>query len=187
MKNLKKIALLLSILTVFAISCKSSQDALNSTFDVITDDPTSVPDNPPEQISKPENTPFPENFVFKTTDLYFEPSSSWNTYLTVHVDKGSLNGKSLKYRTQSSFESRTAGVSDPKGVLSALGTIEDRGVAGQLQIPINGSLYGAMGSAGQRAKVKYDVYIDVNVSEGENQYNTGVRTIYIEMYKRYSI
>ena len=41
-----------------------------------------------------------------------------------------------------------------------------------------GSLYSALGSSGQRAKVKLEIYIDTA------GYSTGVRTVYIDIYRR---
>ena len=177
MKNLKKITLLLSILTVFAISCKDAQQAVSSTFDVITDDPTSVPDNPPSIITKPDLPQFPEDFIFKTKDIYFESPDSRLYYLTVNVDRGSLSGKALSFKTYASFESRTTGVANPAGVLSAF-SFRDAGLANQVFIDVAGSLYSALGSSGQRAKVKLEIYIDTA------GYSTGVRTVYIDIYRR---
>ena len=182
MKNLKKIALLLSIITVFVISCGGSQAALNSTFDVITDDPTSVPDNPPTVVEGTDLEPLPEDFTITPTEYSATDISqgNWGTTFTVDIQKGS-RVKSYSLKTQASFENRTAGIANPTGVLSSIELRNPNFSAypDRRQLDVNASIFAALGSKGQSAKIKLDVYVDAK--EDSKNFRTGIRTLYINV------
>ena len=182
MKNLKKIALLLSIITVFVISCGGSQAALNSTFDVITDDPTSVPDNPPTVVEGTDLEPLPEDFTITPTEYSATDISqgNWGTTFTVNIQKGS-RVKSYSLKTQASFENRTSGIANPTGVLSSieLRNPNFQAYPDRRQLDVNASIFAALGSKGQSAKIKLDVYVDAK--EDSKNFRTGIRTLYINV------
>ena len=201
MKNLKKIALLLSILTVFAISCQDAQQTVSSTFDVITDDPTSVPDNPPTVVEDTTLDPLPEDFTITPTEYSATDISqgNWGTTFTVDIQKGSrVKSYSLKtqasfenrtdgianpnsLKTQASFENRTDGIANPTGVLSSieLRNPNFQAYPDRRQLDVNASIFAALGSKGQSAKIKLDVYVDAK--EDSKNFRTGIRTLYINV------
>ena len=183
MKNLKKIALLLSIITVFVISCGGSQQALNSTFDVITDDETSVPDNPPSVVKDPDLEPLPEDFKMTPENFSSEDinQGNWGVAHPVNIQKGT-RVSSFSYQTVASFESRTAGVANPKGVLSSIELRNPQSslLPNQYRLDVKSTMFGALGSSGQSAKIKVEVYIDAQDSNGK-KFQTGVRTLYVSV------
>ncbi len=184
MKNLKKITLLLSILTVFAISCQDAQQAVSSTFDVITDDPTSVPDNPPTVVEDTNLEPLPEDFTITPTEYSATDISqgNWGTTFTVNIQKGS-HVKSYSLKTQASFENRTSGIANPTGVLSSieLRNPNFQAYPDRRQLDVNASIFAALGSKGQTAKIKLDVYVDAVGEDNNKNFRTGIRTLYINV------
>ena len=182
MKNLKKIALLLSIITVFVISCGGSKAALGSTSGVITDDTTSVPDNPPPVVENPELEPLPDDFTLPTEySKTYISQENWDTTFTIDIQKGS-RVKSYSLKTQASFENRTDGIANPTGVLSSIELRNPNfpGFPDIRQLVVKASIFEALGSAGKSAKIKLDVYVDAK-GESDEVFNTGIRTLYINV------
>ena len=170
MRNLKKLSLLF-IAVVFSISCNNIK-SLNASFDVITDDNISVPDEPPDVVENGKK--FPNNFTVQD-NAYFESQNRWNYSINLETERGKLKNKKLNLQTYSKFIEYTSGIDDPKEVLDALSIRDPNVSTGQLQLDINSSIFDALGSKGQRAKIKVDIYIN---SKG---YNTGIRTVYLDI------
>ena len=183
MKQIKKLALLFSILTVFAISCQNAQKALNSSFDIVTDDKTSVPDNPPTPVKGGED--LPADFTITPTSFSSEDLATAYSGQSheVRIKKGSAV-KSYELKTQASFIEHTAGVANAKGILEAIELKPSYDLVDKdsdhYRLRVDSSMFNALGARGHSAKIKLDVYIDAQKTSGD-KYNTGIKTLYVNV------
>lgn len=196
MKNLKKAILLLSILAAFTVSCKNAQQALNSSFEVI-EDGTAEPATPPVSIiPEPgdERKPFPseEELWLVEKEFYFDDSTYPNGlthYFEFGYNKNDSNLRDFLYRTRYKRQSQTTVVERTKGVASA----SDLAKSVYIVNDINGllyrnglcvakSAYDALGSAGQYAKMKVEIFFeDTEPKNNKDGYQSGSRTLWVEV------
>ena len=179
MKNIKKLILLFSILSVVAISCQNAQKALNSSFDIVTDDKTSFPDNPPIQVTG--KTEFPDDFTITPTSFSSEDIASGVAGQSheVRINKGGTV-KSYELKTQAGFIEHTAGVANAKGILEAIELYNPNlsGDPDHYRLRVDSSMFNALGGKGHSAKIKLDVYIN---AKDPQELNTGIRTLYVNV------
>lgn len=203
MNNLKKFILLLSIVSIFAIGCSGSKEAFNSTFDVITDDPTIVPENPPftlpEEDSNTDSSSgstttenvkrLPSSFDFLNKNDYIELDSragNFSSSTPVNIADLALTQVDIA-GTQASFLEYTSGVSNPENILKSISIINNprNHQDSNLQLKLEGqTVYNALGSAGQKAKVKFDVYFIGNSKAGNYIGAKDIRTLYITIVRK---
>ncbi len=188
MGNFKKLVLLLSILMVIGIGCKNAQQTLSSTFDVIEDGKTSVPDNPPipvdpdtgEPVVEPQDKrqAFPSIWLDRS---YIETvvSGSTKNFNILIRSSGDPNIadfiKRAKVEYQYTLLERTEGTKSSEEILKnvylKLGPFQHKA---QYFLYVDYAMAAALNSSGQSAKIKVSLFFqDTKGIEDNTGYKPG--------------
>ena len=169
---MKKLVLLISILSIIAISCKSAQQTVSSTFAIIEDGETSLPENPPIKINPDtgepvieetdERKPFPTMWFDRGTieTIVSGPDQNFNIIIRSSGDHNvSEFIKRAKVEYQYILLERTEGTKSSEEILQNIyikpGPFEHRS---QYFLYVTSGMASALGSSGQSAKIKVSFF-----------------------------
>ena len=166
MKNLKKLTILLAILSVFGISCQNPQKPQTSDYDIKEEIPNVKP--PLEEAA----TQFPVDFTISKKEFSFTLTQGSYGYTdTFNVKKGNT----ITTYSIIGAVPTIIGTGNPeliKHIKVNASTIKDMYV-----LTVKNTMFDALG-AGNSAQIKVTLYIKGN-DDSETKYNTGIKELII--------
>ena len=176
MKNMKKLALLLSLFVVFAISCQKVQNSLDASFELGEE----IPNNggrPPVMV---EGEQFPsDDFKLSKENFSFEiTQGNWGQTDTFDVRKGNKISQYNITTAIASIENSTRNTYNEQDVINSI-KVNATTMANRYAIRVENTMYNALG-AGNSAKIKVTLYINATDANG-NKFETGTKELYVSV------
>ncbi len=185
---MKKLVFLIYLLAITTISCKSAQQVVNSTFAIIEDGQTSLPENPPMSINPEtgepvieetdERKPFPTMWFDRGNieTVVYGPEKNFNIIIRSSGDHNVSDFiKRAKVDYLYTLLERTEGTKSSEEILQNIyikpGPFEHRS---QYFLYITSGMASALGSSGQSAKIKVSLFFqDTRGVTDKNGYQPG--------------
>ena len=185
---MKKLVFLIYLLAITTISCKSAQQVVNSTFAIIEDGQTSLPENPPMSINPEtgepvieetdERKPFPTMWFDRGNieTVVYGPEKNFNIIIRSSGDHNVSDFiKRAKVDYLYTLLERTEGTKSSEEILQNIyikpGPFEHRS---QYFLYITSGMASALGSSGQSAKIKVSLFFqDTKGIEDNTGYKPG--------------
>ena len=185
---MKKLVFLIYLLAITTISCKSAQQVVNSTFAIIEDGQTSLPESPPMSINPEtgepvieetdERKPFPTMWFDRGNieTVVYGPEKNFNIIIRSSGDHNVSDFiKRAKVDYLYTLLERTEGTKSSEEILQNIyikpGPFEHRS---QYFLYITSGMASALGSSGQSAKIKVSLFFqDTRGVTDKNGYQPG--------------